>query len=213
MRPPVGLPTMSKRAKRVLIALVTLAVLAILWFQFVSIYDDWLWYGEVGFREVFTTQALSRIVMFLVAGVGAAACVFLALFVAYRTRPVFVPSNEADPLAPYRATVTARPKLFAFGLSIVVGLISGLSAQSDWTIVQLWLNGGSFGTADPQFGNDVGFYVFTLPMIQLVLGWLFVIIGVCFVLVALVQYLFGGIRPSGPGRKVTPQATLQLSLL
>ncbi|WP_420122208.1 UPF0182 family protein [Nakamurella sp.] len=213
MRPPVGLPTMSKRAKRVLIALVTLAVLAILWFQFVSIYVDWLWFGEVGYREVFTTQALSRIAMFLIAGVGAAACVFLALFVAYRSRPVFVPSNEADPLAPYRTIVTARPKLFAFGIAGVVGLISGLSAQSDWTIVQLWLNGGSFGVNDPQFGNDVGFYVFTLPMIQLVLGWLFVIIGVCFVLVAIVQYLFGGIRLSGPGRKVTPAATMQLSLL
>src|SRR6478752_3022896 len=213
MRPPVGLPTMSKRAKRVLIALVSLAVLAILWFQFVGIYVDWLWYGEVGYRAVFTTQAVSRIIMFLIGGIGSAALVFLAMYMAYRPRPVFVPSGESDPLAPYRAIVTARPKLFAFGIAILVGLISGLSAQSDWAIVQLWLNGQNFGTTDPQFGNDVGFYVFTLPMIQLVLGWLFVIIGVCFVLVALVQYLFGGIRLSGPGRKVTPQATMQLSLL
>ncbi len=213
MRPPVGLPTMSKRAKRVLIALVSLAVLAILWFQFVGIYVDWLWYGEVGFREVFTTQAISRIIMFLIAGVGSAALVFLAMYVAYRSRPVFVPTNEADPLSPYRAIITARPKLFAFGIAGLVGLISGLSAQSDWTIVQMWLHGGDFGTVDPQFGNDVGFYVFTLPMIQMVLGWLFVIIAICFVLVAVVQYLFGGIRLSGPGRRVTPQATMQLSLL
>ncbi len=213
MRPPVGLPTMSKRAKRVLVALVGLAILAVLWFQFVGIYVDWLWYGEIGFRAVFTTQAVSRIIMFLVAGVGAAALVFLAMFLAYRSRPVFVPSNDADPLAPYRAIVTARPKLFAFGIAGLVGLICGLSAQSDWTTVQLWLHGVDFGTTDPQFGNDVGFYVFTLPMIQLVLGWLFVIIAVCFVLVAVVQYLFGGIRLTGPGRKVTPQATMQLSLL
>ena len=124
-----------------------------------------------------------------------------------------MPTNEVDPLAPYRTIVTTRPKLFAFGISGVVALICGLSAQSDWTIVQLWLHGGDFGTVDPQFGNDVGFYVFTLPMIQLVLGWLFVIIAICFICVAVVQYLFGGIRLSGPGRKITPQATLQLSLL
>src|SRR6478609_6373490 len=121
MRPPVGLPTMSKRAKRVLIALVSLAVLAILWFQFVGIYVDWLWYGEVGFREVFTTQAISRVIMFLVAGVGAGASVFLAMFLAYRSRPVFVPTNDADPLAPYRTIVTARPKLFVFGIAGLVG--------------------------------------------------------------------------------------------
>ena len=213
MRPPVGLPTMSKRAKRVLIALVGLAVLAILWFQFVGIYVDWLWYGEVGYRAVFTTQAVSRIIMFLIGGIGSAALVFLAMYMAYRSRPVFVPSGESDPLAPYRTIVTSRPKLFVFGVAGLVGLICGLSAQSDWTTVQLWLHGGDFGTVDPQFGNDVGFYVFTLPMIQLILGWLFVIIALCFVLVAVVQYLFGGIRLSGPGRKVTPQATMQLSLL
>ena len=213
MRPPVGLPTMSKRAKRVLIALVSLAVLAILWFQFVGIYVDWLWYGEVGYRAVFTTQAVSRIIMFLIGGIGSAALVFLAMYMAYRSRPVFVPSGESDPLAPYRTIVTSRPKLFVFGVAGLVGLICGLSAQSDWTTVQLWLHGGDFGTVDPQFGNDVGFYVFTLPMIQLILGWLFVIIALCFVLVAVVQYLFGGIRLSGPGRKVTPQATMQLSLL
>ncbi len=213
IRPPVGLPTMSKRAKRVLIALVSLAVLAILWFQFVGIYVDWLWFGEVGFGEVFTTQAVSRVSMFLVAGLATGGLLLLALVIAYRSRPVFVPTNDVDPLAPYRTIVTTRPKLFALGISGVVGLISGLSAQGDWEVVQLWLHGGDFGTVDPQFHNDVGFYVFTLPMIQLVLGWLFVILAMCFIAIAVVQYLFGGIRLSGPGRKITSQATLQLSLL
>ncbi len=213
LRPPVGLPSMSKRSKRVLITLVVLAVLAVLWFQFVGIYVDWLWFGEVGFREVFTTQAVSRIALFLIAAIGGGGLVFLALYMAYRTRPVFVPSNEVDPLAPYRTIVTARPKLFAFGISGVVALICGLSAQSDWSTVQLWLHGGDFGTTDPEFGLDVGFYVFTLPLIDLILGWLFVIIAICFVAVLVVQYLFGGIRISGPGRKITSQATLQLSLL
>jgi uncharacterized membrane protein (UPF0182 family) len=201
---------MSKRAKRVLIALVSLAVLAILWFQFVGIYVDWLWYGEVGFREVFTTQAISRAVLFLIAGLGGGGLVFLSLYLAYRSRPVFVPTNEVDPLAPYRTIITTRPKVFAFGISGVVALICGLSAQGDWTTVQLWLHGGDFGTKDPQFDLDVGFYIFTLPMIQLVLGWLFVIISICFISVAVVQYLFGGIRLSGPGRKITSLASLQL---
>ncbi|MET0863103.1 MAG: UPF0182 family protein, partial [Nakamurella sp.] len=159
MRPPVGLPTMSKRAKRVLITLVGLAVLAILWFQFVGIYVDWLWFGEVGFREVFTTQAISRIILFLIAAVFGGGLVFGALYMAYKSRPVFVPTNEVDPLAPYRTIVTTRPKAFAFGISGVVALICGLSAQSDWTVVQLWLNGQDFGTVDPQFQLDVGFYV------------------------------------------------------
>ncbi len=213
MRPNVTLPTMSKRAKRVLLALVGLAVAAILWFQFVGIYVDWLWFGEVGFREVFATQAISRVVMFVIAAVVGGGMVFASLYVAYRSRPVFVPTNEIDPLAPYRTIIATRPKLFLFTISGLVALICGLSAQADWSTAQLWLHGGDFGTVDPQFGLDVGFYVFTLPMIELVLGWLFVLISVCFIAVAVVQYLFGGVRISGPGRKITSQATLQLSLL
>ncbi len=213
IRPPVGLPTMSRRAKRVLIALVSLAVLAFLWLQFVGIFVDWLWYREVGYGEVFTTQAVSRIVLFLIAALVGGGLVLGSLYVAYKSRPVFVPTNEIDPLAPYRTIVSARPKVFLFGISGLVALICGLSAQSNWATVQLWLNGGNFGTTDPEFGNDVGFYVFTLPMIQMVLSWLFVIIAICFISVAVVQYLFGGVRLSGPGRRITPQATLQLSLL
>jgi len=213
MRPPVGLPTMSNRAKRVLIALVGLVVVAILWFQFVGVYVDWVWFGEVGFGEVFATRAVSRIVLFVVAGLGGGGLVFASLCLGYRSRPVFVPSNTVDLLAPYRTIITSRPKLFTFGICGVIALIFGLSAQSDWATVQLWLHGGDFGTVDPQFGLDVGFYVFTLPMIQLVLDWLFVILVICVISVAGVQYLFGGIRLSGPGRKITSQATLQLSLL
>ncbi|HEY5113932.1 MAG TPA: UPF0182 family protein, partial [Nakamurella sp.] len=70
MRPAGGLPAMPARAKRVLIALVGLAVAAIVWFLFVGVYVDWLWFGEVGFREVFATRAVTRIVLFVVAGLG-----------------------------------------------------------------------------------------------------------------------------------------------
>lgn len=214
MRPSIGIPAMSNRSKRVLITLGVLAALAVLWFQFVGLFVDYLWYGEIGFRQVFTTQAASRVMLFLAAGLLSGGLVLTALILAYRSRPVFVPTAaELDPLAPYRTIITARPKLFAIGISAVVAFICGVSAQGQWATVQLWLNGGDFGTVDPEFGNDIGFYVFTLPMIQLVLGWLFVVIGLCFAAVLVTQYLFGGIRLSGPGRKITSQATLQLSVL
>ncbi|MDQ6656876.1 MAG: UPF0182 family protein, partial [Actinomycetota bacterium] len=164
MRPGIGIPTISKRAKRVLIVVVSLVVLAILWFQFVGLYVDYLWYGEVGFRQVFTTQLVSRLVLFLVAGLGAGSLLLLTMLLAYRSRPVFVPTAVTnDPLAPYRTVVAARPKMFGIGISVLIGIICGLSAQGQWETVQLFLHGGSFGQRDPQFGHDVGFYVFKLP--------------------------------------------------
>lgn len=214
MRPGIGIPTISKRAKRVLIVIVSLVVLAILWFQFVGLYVDYLWYGEVGFRQVFTTQVVSRLVLFLVAGLGSGGLVLLTMLLAYRSRPVFVPTAVTnDPLAPYRTVVASRPKLFGIGISTLIGIICGLSAQGQWETVQLFLHGGSFGQTDPQFGHDVGFYVFKLPMIQMLLGWLFVITAICFFVALAIQYVFGGIRLQGAGRRVTSAATLQLSLL
>ena len=213
MRPPIGMPAMSKRAKRVLIAVVSIIVLAILWFQFVGIWVDWQWYGEVGFRGVYGTQLLTRIVLFLVAGLGAGGVVVLSLLLAYRSRPVFVPAGDVDPLSPYRSVVSTRPRVFALGIGGLIGLISGLSAQADWTVVQLWLHAQPFGQTDAQFGHDVGFYVFTLPFIQMILTWLFVVVSMSFFAVLVTQYLFGGLRVSGPGRRISSQASLQLSLL
>jgi uncharacterized membrane protein (UPF0182 family) len=211
---PIGMPILSRRAKRVLIAIVAIIVVAILWFQFVNLYVNVAWFQELGHTNVFTTEVVTRILLFFIATVGVGGVVFASLLIAYRSRPVFVPSAEVDPLAPYRTIITARPKLFAFGISGVIGVICGFSAQGSWGTVQMWLHGGVFGINDPQFGHDVGFYVFRLPMYQLVLSWLFITIALSFVAVLVTQYVFGGIRiAGGRGRRITGQAALQLSLL
>ena len=59
------------------------------------------------------------------------------------------------------------------------------------------------------------FYVFSLPWLKFVQGWLFSsLVGVTF-LTALAHYLWGGIRPQAPafGEKVTPQVKAHLSVL
>ena len=213
MRPPIGMPVMSKRSKRVLITVASIIVLIVLWIQFVGIYIDWLWFGEVKYRQVWTTQLVTRAILFVVGLLGGGGVVFLSLLFAYRSRPVFVPSGEVDPLSPYRTVVSSRPRIFVFAISIIVGLICAFSAQGDWQTVQLWMHSQTFGRTDPQFGHDVGFYVFVLPGLQLVLSWLFAAVALAFFAVLVTQYLYGGLRLSGPGRRITSQASLQLSLL
>ena len=64
--------------------------------RLIDTYVDWLWFGELGYRSVFTTQLVTRLVVFLVAGVLMGAIVFAALALAYRTRPVFVPTERSQ---------------------------------------------------------------------------------------------------------------------
>src|SRR6476469_3292144 len=159
MRPAARMPKLTRRS-RILIA-VALAVVVLLLFgpRLIDTYVNWLWFGELGYRSVFTTTLVTRVVVFLVAGVVMGAIVFAALALAYRSRPVFVPTaGPNDPVARYRTAVMARLKLFGIGIPVVIGLFTGFIVQSRWVTVQMFLHGGSFGVADPQFGMDLGFY-------------------------------------------------------
>ncbi|MFM2180201.1 MAG: hypothetical protein RL192_363, partial [Actinomycetota bacterium] len=65
----------------------------------------------------------------------------------------------------------------------------------------------------PQFGLDISFFAFKLPMYQALVGWaistlVFAIIGS-----AIVHYLYGGIRPQVAQERTTVAARVQLSVL
>src|SRR3954464_14658115 len=214
MRPAARMPKLTRRS-RILIA-VALAVVVLLLFgpRLIDAYVDWLWFGELGYRSVFTTQLLTRIVVGLVAGVLMGAIVFGSLALAYRTRPVFVPTaGPNDPVARYRTAVMTKLRLIGIGVPVIVGAFTGFLLQTYWDRVQLFLHGGNFGVADPQFGKDLGFYAFDLPFYRLALGYLFAATFVAFIANLVTHYLFGGIRLSGRSGALSRSARIQLITL
>jgi uncharacterized membrane protein (UPF0182 family) len=205
------MPKLTRRSRILIAIALAVAVLLLFGQRFIDAYVDWLWFGELGYRSVFTTQILTRIVVGLVAGVLMGAVVFGALAVAYRTRPVFVPTNGPnDPVARYRTAVMTRLRLIGIGVPVLVGVFTGFLMQTYWDRVQLFLHGGSFGVADPQFGKDLGFYAFDLPFYRLVLGYLFAATFIAFIASLVTHYLFGGIRLSGRTGALSRSARIQL---
>ncbi|MBY6678184.1 MULTISPECIES: UPF0182 family protein [unclassified Rhodococcus (in: high G+C Gram-positive bacteria)] len=214
MRPPTGLPSLSRRSRTLLVLALVLAALLLIGPRLVDTYTDWLWFGEVGFRNVFTTVLLTRVITFLVVALLVGGTVFGALTVAYRSRPVFVPTaGPNDPIARYRTTVMSRLRVFGIGIPVVIGLLSGLVAQGNWVTVQMFLHGGSFGVQDPQFNLDVGFYAFDLPFYRSILNWLFVAVVIAFFAALVTHYIFGGLRLSGREGALTKSARIQLAVL
>ncbi|WP_165609083.1 UPF0182 family protein, partial [Mycolicibacterium fortuitum] len=211
MRPAARMPKLTRRS-RVLIGLALVAVLALLIGpRVVDGYVDWLWFGELGYRSVFTTVLFTRLIVFLVVGLLIGLVVFAGLALAYRSRPVFVPAaGPNDPVARYRTTVLARLRLFGIGVPVFIGLLAGVIAQSYWVRVQLFLHGSDFGITDPQFGKDLGFYAFDLPFYRLVLTYLFVATFLAFVANLLGHYVFGGIRLTGRSGALSRAARIQL---
>jgi len=214
VRPPTAISGLSKRSRWLLIAGAVLLVLLFGGPRWVNAYVDWEWFGALGFRGVFTTVLVTKVVLFVIFGVLIGMVVSGALVLAYRSRPVFVPvSGPEDPVARYRTVVMSRVRWFGIGIPVVIGLIAGLVGQSSWALVQLFLHGTSFGQKDAQFGLDLGFYAFDLPFYRFLIDWAFVAVLLAFVASLVTHYLFGGLRLAGRGGRLTTAARVQLAAL
>ncbi|HVV12061.1 UPF0182 family protein [Amycolatopsis sp.] len=212
-RPAVSLPKLSRRG-RILLSIAAVIVLALLLgAALLNAYINWLWFGEVHAREVFNTIVVTSIVLFFAIGLLVGGSLWLSLWIAYRTRPAFASGSGADdPVLRCRLAVVGRIRLFGIGIPVIAGLIAGVTGNGDWQRVQLFLHGTSFGQTDPEFGNDIGFYAFSLPFYQWLIGWLFVAITLSFVAGLIAHYLFGGIRLAGGGGQLASAARVQLAV-
>ena len=214
MRPPVGAPTLTRRTRILLTVAGAVVLLLLAGSRLINLYVDWLWFGEVGYRGVFSTVLFTRIVQFLLGALLIGGMVAISLWVAYRSRPVFVPiAGPEDPIARYRTVIIQRLGLFAVGVPVGIGIISGLAAQGEWQTVQQFLNSTPFGVTDPVFDLDVSFYAFELPFYRLLLSWLFVAIAISFIVALVTHYIFGGIRLTGRAGQVSQAARAQLAVL
>lgn len=186
----------AKRPPRTLSWIVGIvAALLIFLPMVVGIYTDWLWFGAIDFRGVFTITYVTRIVLFFVFALIAAAIVFAAAYFTWRGRPQEIDAFDVNsPVAQYRDSIEKSVKGLLILLPVVIGIIAGFIGQGTWRTVLLFFNGGSFGMEDPQFGNDYGFYAFTLPFLQVVTSTLSLLLIIAFLVGLVGHYLLGSIR-------------------
>jgi uncharacterized membrane protein (UPF0182 family) len=135
---------------------------------FAGVWVDVLWYDQVGFSSVLFTQWIALGTIGVVAFVLMSVPLWLTLNIAYRTRPLTVRLSEGAER--YRMAIEPIRKLVMHLGPFAVGVFAAIPAASNWPIVVQWLNKTPFGTTDPQFGLDVSFYVYDLPMYQFVVG-------------------------------------------
>jgi len=154
--------------------------------QAVPLYTDWLWYGEVGFTQVFTTVLSLRGWLFL----GAGGVVFLFMYgnlwVAARTAAPDVLWELDDQLGlPGRAVLEPLIRRLLLPVIAVIAVLSGLRAGASWEMILGYVNATPFGVADPLFGRDLSFFVFELPLWRfLYSGALTLVIGTLLLSVA-----------------------------
>jgi len=134
-----------------------------------GIYAEWLWFGTLGFQSVYTKILGTRVLLFVVAFLVFAALFAGNIILASRLSPRGKASDAAQPLLPFLKRVS---KAAVIAVTTFFSLMFGLAAQVSWETVLRFTNGQPFGSTDPVFFRDVGFYVFTLPFLSFVRSWL-----------------------------------------
>jgi len=193
---------------------VTLGILAAIvigFFVFASLYTEVLWFDHLGFLDVLLTQWFASAAMFVIGFVGMAVPVGIAIDVAWRFRPVYAKlSNELDR---YRQMIDPLRRLAMLGVPLVLGLFAGLASAGAWQQFVLWTARQPFGVTDPQFGQDIGFYVFELPVYQSVLSFISAVIIISAIAAAATGFLYGAISVNGREIRISRVMRIQLAVL
>ena len=124
-----------------------------------GVYTDSLWFQSLGQSAVFRTRILSPLILF--AGIFLVSFFWLVANWWWATRRVTAVPLWPGQTVPGLAGV-ALPRLAAWA-AVGMAFLIGLAAAGNWSTVLLYLHRGSFGVAEPLFGRDAGFYVFSLP--------------------------------------------------
>lgn len=188
----------------------TLIVLLIVLLALVGISQIWAevsWFSQLDAARVFWTQWGWAFALGLAGTLIVCFAVALVMFLVRRS----IAKSIDEPAR----TLSRQEKIvWRFLIPLGFGIIFGAPLGSHWRTFVLWLNRVPFGQKDPQFGKDVSFYIFSLPLFHALLSFATVIlIALAFATIA------SHIRESGikidasKGFSLTPPARLHLGLL
>lgn len=209
------MPSFSFRRRGPLVpTLIVIGVLILVITLGAQLWTEVLWYQSVGYTTVFWVELWTKVGLFLVCGLLAAAVVASSLMIGYRTRPIYPPvSEEQRNLDHYRELLEPLRKLATIAAPLVLGLFAASAGASEWQTFLLWVNRVPFGTTDAQFNIDIGFFVFTLPWLRFMVGFLTMILIFGLLAAIVTHYVYGGLQLQTKGERTTTAARVHLSLL
>jgi uncharacterized membrane protein (UPF0182 family) len=146
-----------------------------------SIYISALWFGSLGYSDVYWYILKFKILLFLVFFLLTALILRAGFSLLERTfavqaltpRTILV-NNQPVQFAPARFL---RP--LAWGISLLFALFAGLAMKGKWLEFAAYLKRTSTSLSDPIFQKPVEFYLFSLPVLDAISSWL---VSVTFVL-------------------------------
>jgi uncharacterized membrane protein (UPF0182 family) len=163
-----------------------------------SYWVDLLWFKSLGYGDVFWKARGLQWGIFA----AFAALTFLILFGIFsalkRAHRDDLPSDHTVFIAGQEVKLSLKPvlRIISIGGSLIVAVITGGTMAAQWQTLALWWYAPQTAgvMADPIFGKPLGFYLFTLPAWQLIVGWLLTLSVIACLLAAVFLVVAGGSR-------------------
>jgi len=184
-------------------AIAALALVLFLLARFSGLIVDWLWFGDLGYPNVFRRLLLLKVGLGLIG--GGVAFVFLGfnLHFAFQRALASDLRFEGNVIELFPGERLRLPaSLLRWGAWLLAGFLATLFLiyyveQWDTALRYLWSK--PVGQNDPIFGRDIGFYLFELPFLEVLQNSLTFLAFLAFAAVLLLNLLTGMVRSAGGG--------------
>ena len=209
------------------VILISLAVVVIVALVGLSLADqllvDYLWFGRLGYGGVFNTTVGAEIVIFAIVWLVAFIAIFVSGLIAIgasrnpeRLRVVRRPDEMVEVNLPelIRALGERVPwRVIVAGGAALLALFAAQGEAGSWDTYLKGLYGVPFGIADQAFGNDIGFYVFRMPLLEEMRDLFLMIIVLAAAIAIAVYWARGALDFKESPPRVSPGAAGHLSVL
>jgi hypothetical protein len=213
-------PRQPRRRRGLPVIIGVIAVLVLGGGTVLSYYVDALWFESLGVADVFWKTLRLQGQVFT----AFAVTTFLILYGSFLAlKPAKLGELAGLPILingqPIQLPVEPVIRLAALGASFVIAAATGAGMMGEWTVLALYWHGGSDAVrtaaasmVDPIFGRPLPFYLFTLPVWQLVSGWLMTLSVIVGAMAAFFVVITGGARMIGGRRDTSAAAWRGLSV-
>jgi uncharacterized protein len=197
------------------IALIAVAVILPFMSSLLGFCTEWLFFAETGFSSVFTTTVYAKTGAGLFFGLLLFVFALINLFFANRASfprtDVFIVGTGNFRIKRDELLRVVKP--LGLLVSTVLALYAGNWGAMQWDEVLVFINRVTVGTVDPVIGKDIGFYLFSLPLLELLKGFSSFMLLATMVMVAAVYLARGGIVLTERGAIIDEKVRRHLAVL
>ena len=159
-----------------------------------AFYTDWLWFSNLGYQQILLKTVTTKIWLFLVGGFLFAVIAGTNLHLVFRTTRGLAPLPQTGIPPHLYAGVRHLLTWLSAGAVAVISLFVATTVARQWDTILLFLSAVPFDQLDPIFQKDLGFFVFTLPVLHFLQKTSLGALVLVALMVAGIYYLFSRMR-------------------